>query len=216
MFRRTDESEWSRFAKGGSQDAPDSPPADAADLPPAAGPPGGGVPRPTMPDVNVTLTRPTPPAPAPPPPSLGSALGDQGETLVGRDSSVEGTIRSDHSIRIQGSAQGEIESKGSVVVEEGARVNAKVTAAEIVVSGELNGQVYSSGRVEIRPRGTLTGEIHAPSLVIHEDAIFEGQVQMKGRGGPGDGGDRETSGGAPGRRIPSAGTPQGRGAPPAE
>ena len=40
MFRRTDESEWSRFAKGGSQDAQDAPPADAADLPPAAGPPG--------------------------------------------------------------------------------------------------------------------------------------------------------------------------------
>jgi cytoskeletal protein CcmA (bactofilin family) len=170
-----------------------------------------------MPDVNVTLTRPTPPAPAPAPPSLAAALGDQGETLVGRDSSVEGTIRSDHSIRIQGSAQGEIESKGSVVVEEGARVNAKVTAAEIVVSGELNGQVYSSGRVEIRPRGTLTGEIHAPSLVIHEDAIFEGQVQMKGRGGPGDSGDREATGGVPGRRMPSAGTtPQGRAAPPAE
>ena len=44
----------------------------------------------------------------------------------GRESAVNGSIRSEHSIRIQGGAEGEIECARSVYVEEGARVDAKI------------------------------------------------------------------------------------------
>ncbi len=186
-----EESYWSRFTKGGNRerdDAQDAPPApDAApDLAPAlGGGPPGGVPRPPMPDVNVTLTRPAPPAPAPPPVMpASSTAADQVETVIGRESSIEGTIRSEHSIRIQGTAHGEIECKRAVYVEDGARVSAKITAAEVSISGELEGQVYSSGRVEIKPSGRVTGEINAASLVMQEGAFFDGELHMKNRGQP--------------------------------
>ena len=204
-----EESYWSRFTKGGNrerddaQDLPNGPDA-APDLASAiGGPPAGGMPRPPMPDVNVTLTRPSPPAPAPPPlMSTPSAAADQVETIVGRESAVEGTIRSEHSIRIQGVAQGEIECKRAVYVEDGARVSAKVTAAEVTISGELEGQVFSSGRVEIKPSGRVTGEINAASLVMLEGAFFDGELHMQNRGQPGAGGagDRESAPPTSGRR----------------
>src|SRR5205823_12424478 len=67
-----EESYWSRFTKSGgrerddAQDAP--PPVDAApELASALGPPpGSGMPRPPVQDVNVTLKRPEPPTPAAP------------------------------------------------------------------------------------------------------------------------------------------------------
>jgi cytoskeletal protein CcmA (bactofilin family) len=146
------------------------------------------MPRPPVQDVNVTLTRPAPPPPAVPPtmtPSSNPST-EQIETVIGRESAVQGTIRSEHSIRIQGGAQGEIECKRSVFVEEGARVSAKITASEVTISGELDGQVFSSGRVEIKPTGRVSGEINAPSLIMLEGAFFDGQLRMKNRGQPED------------------------------
>jgi cytoskeletal protein CcmA (bactofilin family) len=214
-----EESYWSRFTKGGNRerdDAQDLPVgADAApDLASAlGGSPGGGMPRPPMPDVNVTLTRPTPPAPAPPPlMPTPSAPVDQVETMIGHESAVQGTIRSEHSIRIQGAVQGEIECKRSVYVEDGARVSAKVTAAEVMISGELDGQIFSSGRVEIKPNGKVTGEINAPSLVMQEGAFFDGQLRMKNRGQPDSPGavERDVPPPSAGRRGAPGGGPAGR------
>jgi len=79
-----------------------------------------------LPDINVTLTRPSPP-PMPlmtGPSAAGAAAQPEVETVIGQESSVQGTIRSEHSIRVQGAAQGEMESKRSIYVEDGARVAA--------------------------------------------------------------------------------------------
>ena len=200
--------DWSRFSKGGnrgSEDEPEAaPPADAADLPPVP-PAGASPPRAQMPEANLTLSN--RPAPTPPPP-MPSPVGarETVETVVGKESSIQGTIRSEHSIRIQGAAQGEIESKHAVYVEEGARVNAKVTASEITVSGSVDGQIFSTGRVEINPTGHVTGEINAASLVMQEGAYFDGQMKMKNRGEPedGSGAEREAPTGPVGRRLPGA------------
>ena len=181
-----EDSYWSRFTKSGGRERDDAQelPASADAAPdlgsPLGPPPGGGMPRPPVQDVNVTLTRPAPPPPAPPPLApISNAATEQIETIIGRESAVQGTIRSEHSIRIQGGAQGEIECKRSVFVEEGARVSAKITASEVTISGELDGQVFSSGRVEIRPTGRVLGEINAPSLIMLEGAFFDGQLRMK-------------------------------------
>src|SRR5947209_459026 len=108
--------------------------------------------------------------------------------------------------RAEGAAQGEIESKHAVYVEEGARVNAKVTASEITVSGSVDGQIFSTGRVEIKPTGHVTGEINAASLIMQDGAYFDGQMKMKNRGEPDDGGvvEREAPPSAVGRRLPGA------------
>src|SRR5579884_2014536 len=202
--------DWSRFSKGGNrgnEDEPEAvPPADAADLPPAPGAAPTG-PRAQMPEANVTLTsRPAPAPAAPPPMPTPAGAREPVETVVGRESSIQGTIRSEHSIRIQGSAQGEIESKRAIYVEEGARVSAKITAAEITISGQVDGQIFSTGRVEIRPTGRVTGEVNAASLVMQEGAYLDGQIKMRNRGQPDDGStsEREPAPGPTGRRLPGA------------
>jgi cytoskeletal protein CcmA (bactofilin family) len=211
-----EDSYWARFTKSGGRERDDAQdpaaPVDAApDLPSALGSqPGSGMPRPPVQDVNVTLTRPPPPPPAPPPlAATPGAATEQIETVIGRESAVQGTIRSEHSIRIQGGAQGEIECKRSVFVEEGARVSAKITASEVTISGELDGQVFSSGRVEIKPTGRVSGEVNAPSLVMLEGAFFDGQLRMKNRGQPEDATtpDRDEAPAPPPGRRGSGGPP---------
>jgi len=81
----------------------------------------------------------------------------------------------------------ELSSKRRIVVEQGARVSAKVSAEQIAIFGEVNGEVICSGRVEIAPNGRVTGEISAGSLVMQEGGFFEGSLKMLNKGGQTEG-----------------------------
>jgi cytoskeletal protein CcmA (bactofilin family) len=125
-------------------------------------------------------------APAPPTvavPSLSASMSrtpdfEQGETIIGDGATIEGSVRSDRSIRVRGNVQGEIESKQRVVVDEAARVEAKITAEHVTILGELNGAITCTGRVEIASSARVTGEVTAGTLVIQEGAYFEGNLKM--------------------------------------
>jgi cytoskeletal protein CcmA (bactofilin family) len=190
MFKKTEESEWTRFSRalGGAQPAPPREAEEATEAEPDE-PPTIAQAAPAEPEAHSA------PAPAPvepgsstttsgqPAPGVTGAPGrlpdlEPGETVVGDGASVEGTVRSDRSIRVRGAVQGEIESKQRVVVEESARVQARISAEYVTVLGEVNGAIDSQGRVEIASTGRVTGEVTAGTLVIQEGAFFEGQLKM--------------------------------------
>jgi cytoskeletal protein CcmA (bactofilin family) len=98
--------------------------------------------------------------------------------MVGERTSFEGTLRSDGSIRVLGSVQGEIECKSAVFVDERARVNANISGAQITIAGQVEGQIRCPGRVEIRSTGRVTGEIQAGALIVQEGAFFDGSSRM--------------------------------------
>ena len=100
------------------------------------------------------------------------------ESLIGEHTSFEGTLKTEGSVRLLGSIQGEIESKSTIIVEEKAHVTARLTAAQITVAGHVDGQIYCDGRVEIRPTGHVTGEINAGALIVQEGAYFDGNSKM--------------------------------------
>jgi cytoskeletal protein CcmA (bactofilin family) len=184
MFKKSEEQEWSRFRGALSKDrdetgaAPTVP--DASDQPPgttpgspAAGQPAGSATgfRASAQDVNVGLptTR-----------SMRSSMSDgaEVESLIGEHTSFEGTLRTEGPVRLLGTIQGEIESKSAIIVEEKARVTARLTAQQVTVAGQVDGQIYCEGRVEIRPTGRVTGEINAGALIVQEGAYFDGNSRM--------------------------------------
>ena len=197
MFKKTEESEWTRFSRalGGGQPAPpvedELSPADEpveavtlSQMPPVE--PETYLPPAPPPPVREPEPGPEMPAHSPPTvavPTLNSQIdqqpaADQDETVVGEGASVEGTVRSDRSIRVFGAVQGEIESKGRVVVEESARVAARISAEHVTVLGEVNGSIECIGRLEIASNARVTGEVSASTLVIQEGAFFEGNLRM--------------------------------------
>ena len=186
MFKKSEEQEWTRFRGALSSKDRD----DAATVPvtpepndtivgaaPAAGvttpSQGGSGPsfRSSSGDVNVGL----PTARLPRSPVLDSV---EVESLIGEHTSFEGTLKTEGSVRLLGSIQGEIESKSTIIVEEKAHVTARLTGAQITVAGHVDGQIYCEGRVEIRPTGHVTGEINAGALIVQEGAYFDGNSKM--------------------------------------
>jgi len=182
MFKKSEEQEWTRFRGALSKDrdetgaaptVPDANETSMAGTPaPAAGQTAAGPSfRSTSGDVNVGLptTRLT---------RSAASDGVEVDSLIGERSSFEGTLKTDGPVRLQGSIQGEIESKSAIIVEEKARVTARLTAAHVTIAGQVDGQIYCEGRVEIRPTGRVTGEINAGALIVQEGAYFDGNSKM--------------------------------------
>ncbi len=202
MFKKSEEQEWTRFRGALSKDreetgaAPAVPDASDATIGNTSGPPVVGQSTTSGPsfrsstnDVNVGL----------PTSRLNRGSMSDGvevESLIGERTSFEGTLKTEGSVRLLGSIQGEIESKSTIIVEEKARVTARLTGAQVTVAGQVDGQIYCEGRVEIRPTGRVTGEINAGLLIVQEGAFFDGNSKMATGGSAGSGGGANSAAGA--------------------
>lgn len=100
-------------------------------------------------------------------------------SYVDPESTIDGTIRTDHDLRVEGSVSGRIQCDGVLLVAEGALVDAEIDAASIVVAGEMSGTVRCRGRLEIQATGIVRGDVRTGALVIHEGARYEGQIAME-------------------------------------
>lgn len=113
-------------------------------------------------------------------------------SYIDPESTVEGTLRTDHDLRVEGSVSGTIQCDGVLMVAEGALVDAEIDAASIVVAGEMSGTVRCRGRLEIRSSGIVRGDVQTGALVIHEGARYEGQIAMEMTTIPAPASDGET------------------------
>ncbi len=102
-----------------------------------------------------------------------------GSSYIDPDSTVEGTIRTDRDLRVEGTISGTIQCDGVLFVAEGALVDAEIDASSIIVAGEMSGAVRCRGRLEIRSTGIVRGDVRTGALVILEGARYEGQIAMQ-------------------------------------
>jgi cytoskeletal protein CcmA (bactofilin family) len=183
MFKKSEEQEWTRFRgalskdreEAGAMPATPEPEVAASTAAPMTTQPGqtaaGPSFRSSVSDVNVGLAT----------SRLARGPATEGldvESLIGERTSFEGTLKTEGAVRLLGSIQGEIESKSTIYVEEKAHVTARLTGAQVTVAGQVDGQIFCEGRVEIRPTGRVTGEINAGALIVQEGAYFDGNSKM--------------------------------------
>ncbi len=91
----------------------------------------------------------------------------------------EGNLSFSGVARIAGVVNGSVFSNDTVVVSEGAVVNADIHANIILISGTVKGNIKASGRVEIIKPARFEGTITTPSLVVEEGVIFHGTTKMR-------------------------------------
>jgi len=180
VFKKSDEQEWTRFRGALAKDR-DEPPAQELEPPVANGPQTNNAQAQVASagrqgtEVSTGLQA-----------RSSRSLGSDGEveSLIGERTTFEGTFACEGSMRVMGTVQGELQSKGTIYIEEKARVTARVTGAQVTIAGRVDGQIHCDGRVEIRPTGKVTGEIHAGALIMQEGAFFDGNSKMATPGAP--------------------------------
>jgi len=100
------------------------------------------------------------------------------DTLLGENTIIEGTIRSQASMRIEGRVVGEVRCDGDLTVGEKANVESHITARNVIIAGKVKGDVTASGKLAITSTGQLIGNVSAASLTIEEGAVFSGTSMM--------------------------------------
>lgn len=100
-------------------------------------------------------------------------------TLLGRGASFEGKLTFEGTVRIDGRFAGEVFSEGTLVVGEGALIEADIDVGEIIVQGTVIGNVTAKRAIELRAPGKVKGDLHTPVLQIERGVIFEGHASME-------------------------------------
>jgi cytoskeletal protein CcmA (bactofilin family) len=99
--------------------------------------------------------------------------------FLGKDTEFEGKFSFTGAVRIDGKFSGEIESSGTLIVGESATIRSQIHVADMIISGEVNGDIVAENKIEISVPGKLFGNIQTPKLVIEEGVIFEGKCKMQ-------------------------------------
>ena len=96
--------------------------------------------------------------------------------LIGKGITVRGEITGTGDLHVAGRMEGKVNLTGTLVVEEGAEVEADVNATAIVVGGQVRGNLTAGTRIELLPSGRLYGNCRARSLVVRDGALLNGKV----------------------------------------
>ena len=91
---------------------------------------------------------------------------------------LEGTMEINGTFRLEAQVKGTIISSQTLMLGDNAHVEGQIEGNHVMISGRFDGVIFAKGRVEIQPKGIVTGEIHTPCLVIEPGGIFDGQCHM--------------------------------------
>ncbi len=105
------------------------------------------------------------------------------ETVLGANSTMEGTLRSGANVRLDGVFSGTLEISGNVLVGETARITADINAKNISIAGAVRGNVTGK-KVQLLRTGRIWGDIRAQALTTEEGAFIDGKIAMMGQEAP--------------------------------
>lgn len=112
-----------------------------------------------------------------PKPKKGKSSG--GRALIGGSLVVEGSIKGQEDLLVEGRVDGDISlGSNTVTVGETGLVKATIQAKVIVVEGRVEGDLFGGEQVEIRRSGHVLGNITAPRVGLEDGAQFKGNIDM--------------------------------------
>src|SRR5258705_4551686 len=88
---------------------------------------------------------------------------------------VKGEISGAEDLLIDGSVEGVVRlSEGQLTIGPAARLSASITAGDVLVRGNVKGNVCAKGRIEIGNEASVTGDLRTRQVFIESGAWFKG------------------------------------------
>src|SRR5271166_4346805 len=84
------------------------------------------------------------------------------------------------SVVVDGEVEGSISLNGqSLTIGPNGHVRANIEARNVIVHGQLNGNIRASERVDLRKSASLTGDISTARVSIEDGAYFKGTIDIQ-------------------------------------
>lgn len=101
------------------------------------------------------------------------------KAFLGPGSQFEGKLVFNEIVRLDGAFRGEVTSHDTLIVGEGADIQADVQVGTLILSGRFKGNVKAKTRVELRAPAQVDGTIETPALSIEDGVTLNGTITMK-------------------------------------
>lgn len=99
-------------------------------------------------------------------------------TILGKDVIFKGIVHFEGTVQLDSCFEGEIHTKGTIVVGEHAVVRGTITAGTLITSGKIQGNVAASSKVQLLKPAVLIGDVQTPSFSMEEGVYFKGFTNM--------------------------------------
>lgn len=99
-------------------------------------------------------------------------------TIIGTGSKFNGTLITVGIVRVDGYFSGEITVEGSVIVGENGYIKGNIKSSKVTIAGNVEGNIYCSGCLELTASGKLHGDIEVKNVSIEDGAVFTGKCSM--------------------------------------
>jgi cytoskeletal protein CcmA (bactofilin family) len=111
---------------------------------------------------------------------LGRKKSDDEEVkaFLGKGAEFTGKLMFNGSVRIDGDFKGNIFGSGTLVIGEGAEIEADIRVDSVMVSGNVHGRIDVKKKIQIYSTGKVAGDLNTPVLSVEEGAFFEGTCHM--------------------------------------
>src|SRR4029077_8773062 len=102
------------------------------------------------------------------------------QATIGRSLVIKGEVSGTESLYIDGRIEGTVNFAGHrVTIGGNGSAAANISAREVVIIGEVQGNIQCTDRLDIRSEGSLTGDVITHRISVEDGAILKGGVQIR-------------------------------------
>jgi cytoskeletal protein CcmA (bactofilin family) len=107
------------------------------------------------------------------------ATADRATARLGASLHVKGEISGNEDLLIDGSVEGLIQlDERKLTIGATAKVTADIIAREVVVYGNVKGNLRAKDRIEIKKDGSVNGDLTTARIMIEDGAYFKGSIEI--------------------------------------
>lgn len=102
------------------------------------------------------------------------------KNILSSGSSIQGEFIVTGSVRLDGDFTGKLISpESTVIIGKKSKVKSDLKAKDIIIAGQVKGNIEVSRKLTILKTGKLTGDLSSPSLIMEEGCSFHGRCFVR-------------------------------------
>ena len=110
--------------------------------------------------------------------SKGYEVENKLPNIIGSGTKIVGDLETNGDLRVDGVIEGNIVSKGKLVLGQGGNIKGTVKCANAELSGTFDGKIEVNELLSLRSTAVFSGEMSIAKLSIEPGATFNGTCKM--------------------------------------
>ena len=105
-------------------------------------------------------------------------------TLISKGCKITGIVSGHGDFHLSGTIEGDCDLEGTVTIAKEGHWQGTIKAGNVIVAGQVEGDIIGHGRVEITNTARITGTVAGEAIAVAEGAVVEGVMKTSGPAKP--------------------------------